>query len=52
MNNEYPDRPRVAVGGVVIRDGKVLLVRRGKAPAFGEWAIPGVRKNVNYDLDF
>ena len=41
MNNEYPDRPRVAVGGVVIRDGKVLLIRRGKAPAFGEWAIPG-----------
>jgi ADP-ribose pyrophosphatase len=41
MGAEYPDLPRVAVGGVVIKDGRVLLVRRGKAPAAGEWAIPG-----------
>lgn len=41
MGTEYPDRPRVAIGGVVIKDGRVLLVRRGKPPAFGEWAIPG-----------
>lgn len=41
MVGEYPDRPRVAIGGVVIKDGRVLLVRRGKPPALGEWAIPG-----------
>jgi len=41
MGAEYPDKPRVAVGGVVIKEGRVLLVRRGKAPAFGQWAIPG-----------
>lgn len=32
---------RVGVGAVVIRDGKVLLVRRGRAPGKGLWAIPG-----------
>lgn len=33
--------PRAAVGAVVFHEGKVLLVRRGQAPASGWWAIPG-----------
>lgn len=33
--------PSVGVGGVVILDGKVLLVRRGKEPLRGRWVIPG-----------
>lgn len=37
----YPDKPRVAVGAVVIHKGRVLLVQRGQAPAEGFWAIPG-----------
>ena len=40
-SREYPDGPRVGVGAVVLRDGRVLLVRRGVAPALGLWAIPG-----------
>lgn len=40
-NREYPDHPRVGVGAVVFRDGRVLLVRRGVEPARGLWAIPG-----------
>ncbi|MBI5578646.1 MAG: NUDIX hydrolase [Deltaproteobacteria bacterium] len=37
----YPDRPCLAVGAIVFKDGRVLLVRRGQPPAEGEWAIPG-----------
>jgi ADP-ribose pyrophosphatase len=38
---EYPDHPRVGVGAVVLREGRILLVRRGVEPARGLWAIPG-----------
>jgi 8-oxo-dGTP diphosphatase len=31
----------VGVGGVVIADDRVLLIRRGSAPLKGEWSIPG-----------
>jgi 8-oxo-dGTP diphosphatase len=36
-----PDRPSVGVGAVVIHDGRVLLIRRGKEPLRGRWVIPG-----------
>jgi 8-oxo-dGTP diphosphatase len=36
-----PHGPQVAVGGVVVVDGRALLVRRGKAPLRGRWSIPG-----------
>jgi ADP-ribose pyrophosphatase YjhB (NUDIX family) len=38
---EYPDRPVVGVGGVVIHDGCALLIRRGGEPLKGQWSIPG-----------
>src|SRR5579863_9396481 len=38
---EYPERPIVAVGGVVISEGRALLIRRGQAPLEGRWSIPG-----------
>jgi ADP-ribose pyrophosphatase len=40
-DGSYPERPRLAVGAVVFKDGRVLLVKRGKAPSAGTWAIPG-----------
>jgi 8-oxo-dGTP diphosphatase len=36
-------RPEVAVGAVVVDDGALLLVRRGRGPAAGEWSVPGGR---------
>ena len=41
IRREYPDRPIVGVGGVVVRDGCVVLVRRANPPRIGEWSIPG-----------
>lgn len=40
-NREYPERPIVAVGGVVVHEGRVLLIRRGRPPMEGRWSIPG-----------
>ena len=41
MTREYPDYPRVGVGAIVLHEGRVLLVRRGRAPALGLWSVPG-----------
>jgi 8-oxo-dGTP diphosphatase len=38
---EYPGAPVVGVGGVVIRDGRALLIKRGSAPLKDQWSIPG-----------
>jgi ADP-ribose pyrophosphatase YjhB (NUDIX family) len=37
----YADHPIVAIGGVVIETGRVLLVQRGGEPSAGTWSIPG-----------
>lgn len=33
--------PVVGVGALVIKDGAVLLIQRGRFPGIGLWAIPG-----------
>ena len=38
---EYRALPRVGVGAIVIRDGRILLVKRGSSPGKGLWAPPG-----------
>ncbi len=38
---EFPDAPRVGVGAVVLDGDRVLLVRRGRPPAEGQWSLPG-----------
>ena len=37
------ERAEVAVGAIVRRADKLLLVRRGHEPAAGEWSVPGGR---------
>lgn len=36
-------RPELAIGAVVVRDGRLLLVRRGRGVAVGCWSLPGGR---------
>ena len=41
MAREYPERPVVGVGAVIVRDGKALIVKRAHEPRKGEWSLPG-----------
>jgi 8-oxo-dGTP diphosphatase len=34
-------RPVVGVGAVVVHEGRVALIRRGKEPLKGRWVVPG-----------
>ncbi len=47
---EYPNVPRVAVGAIVFKSGRVLLVKRGQPPSQGQWAIPGGRVELGETL--
>jgi len=38
---QYPKLPLVGVGAVVIKDGKILLVKRALPPGEGKWSFPG-----------
>jgi 8-oxo-dGTP diphosphatase len=38
---EYPGAPVVGVGGVVIHEGRALLIKRGSEPLKDQWSIPG-----------
>jgi 8-oxo-dGTP diphosphatase len=37
----YPTRPYLAVSAAIFRDGRVLIVRRGRPPAHGLYSLPG-----------
>ena len=48
---EYPDRPVVGVGGVIVDRGRTVLIRRGTEPLLGQWSIPGGTLEVGETLD-
>ena len=42
MNDRlFPARPILAVSAAVFRDGRVLIVRRARAPLIGHFSLPG-----------
>ena len=50
-SREYPERPVVGVGGVVIEGGRALLIRRGSEPLLGQWSIPGGTLELGESLE-
>jgi len=38
---KYPKRPYLAVSAAILRDGKVLIVRRARNPALNLYTLPG-----------
>ncbi len=38
---EYPERPIVGVGAVIVESGRVVLIRRRYEPLAGQWSLPG-----------
>ncbi|MGA3293859.1 MAG: NUDIX hydrolase [Candidatus Acidiferrales bacterium] len=49
-SREYPERPVVGVGGVVISKGRALLIKRGSPPLERQWSIPGGMLEVGETL--
>jgi len=41
LQREFPLAPLVGVGAVVVDEGRVLLVLRGREPLKGHWTLPG-----------
>lgn len=50
-SREYPERPVIGVGGVIIDRGRVVLIRRGSEPLLGQWSIPGGTLEIGETLE-
>lgn len=46
MKRDYPNRPIIAVGVVVIKGDSVLLIKRSKPPKSEAWSIPGGAQEI------
>ena len=50
-SRQYPERPIVGVGAVIVDEGKVLLIRRRYEPLKGEWSLPGGMVEIGETLE-
>ena len=41
MSRQYPKRPVVGVGAVILNGDKILLEKRKNMPSKGKWSVPG-----------
>ena len=47
---QFPERPIVGVGAVIVDGDRVVLIRRAHEPLKGEWSLPGGAVNVGETL--
>jgi len=40
-SRRYPPRPVLGVGALIVENGRILLVQRGREPLKGYWSLPG-----------
>lgn len=38
-----PPKPEICVGAVIVEDGHLLLIERGRGAGIGQWSVPGGR---------
>jgi ADP-ribose pyrophosphatase YjhB (NUDIX family) len=50
MLREFPEAPLIGVGAVIVNEGRVLLVQRGREPLKGHWSLPGGLVEVGESL--
>lgn len=48
--SEYPQKPEVAVGALILKNQKVLLVKRNQPPSEDLWALPGGKVHLGETL--
>ena len=48
---QYPERPIVGVGAVIVDAGKVVLIRRRYEPLKGHWSLPGGMVEIGEALE-
>jgi len=46
---EYPEHPLVGVGGLIHRNGTILLIKRKFEPNKGKWSLPGGLLEIGED---
>jgi ADP-ribose pyrophosphatase YjhB (NUDIX family) len=51
MKRLYPDQPVVGVGIVIVKEGKIALIKRGNEPGRGKWSIPGGLVELGEHID-
>lgn len=48
---KYPPRPVVGVGGVIVHDDRVVLIKRKYEPLAGRWSLPGGTLELGESLE-